>query len=58
MQFEQCMELQIFNRDCEHANATMTKQEVRTCIILYANRAHSIHKKGVLQVRSLHLRVY
>ncbi|CAH3114647.1 unnamed protein product [Porites lobata] len=27
VQFEQCMELQLFNRDCEHANATMTKQE-------------------------------
>lgn len=28
VQFEQCMELQLFNRDCEHADATMTKQEV------------------------------
>ncbi|XP_074621265.1 spectrin alpha chain, non-erythrocytic 1-like [Acropora palmata] len=27
VQFEQCMELQLFNRDCEHANASMTKQE-------------------------------
>ena len=28
VQFEQCMELQLFNRDCEHADATMSKQEV------------------------------
>lgn len=27
VQFEQCMELQLFNRDCEHADATMSKQE-------------------------------
>ena len=33
VQFEQCMELQLFNRDCEHADATMTKQEVWACLI-------------------------
>ena len=34
VQFEQCMELQLFNRDCEHANATMTKQEVSSFLWL------------------------
>ena len=42
VQFEQCMELQLFNRDCEHANATMTKQEVGTCQMLTKVVAHTI----------------
>lgn len=39
VQFEQCMELQLFNRDCEHANATMTKQEVGSCLLLLDQKA-------------------
>ena len=39
VQFEQCMELQLFNRDCEHANATMTKQEVGSCPLLSDQKA-------------------
>lgn len=42
VQFEQCMELQLFNRDCEHANATMTKQEVGTCQMFTKVVAHTI----------------
>ena len=42
VQFEQCMELQLFNRDCEHADATMTKQEVRTCINAHMCRPLSL----------------
>ena len=33
------MELQLFNRDCEHANATMTKQEVGSCLLLSDQKA-------------------
>ena len=33
------MELQLFNRDCEHANATMTKQEVGSCPLLSDQKA-------------------
>ena len=29
VQFDQCMELQLFTRDCEHVSATMSKQEVQ-----------------------------
>lgn len=42
VQFEQCMELQLFNRDCEHANATMTKQEVGICQMFTKVVAHTI----------------
>ena len=42
VQFEQCMELQLFNRDCEHANASMTKQEVRRfCTICFVKQYQS-----------------